>query len=312
MRAPKWALRKQRGYVGMHMGDARNRTVNLTIAADTADYVIFTAASSPADPVDVILTINAGVTVRATSASNAAIRSSTGWAAGSTLRIVNNGDIKGFGGDGGAGGNGQSGGAAGGGINGSNGSAGGDAIDVRLPTIIDNTSGNIYGGGGGAGGGAGDYSSNGVAVTSGGGGGGGGQGRGLTNTTTTGAGGAGGTRGNGTVANNGSSGGGGSDLNGPGIAGNAGSGSTGNGGLGGAWGSVGANGSLAADATGTVGTGGAGGFAVRKNGNTVTFSAGNNGSQVKGSVGVIRLDSDVRKLEAVLSGAVATSQPVAA
>lgn len=73
-----------------------------------------------------------------------------GWAlqtgsfpAGSTLKIINRGHIRGGGGDGGT-------------SKPTAGSAGGSALVLNFPTTIDNTSGTIWGGGGGGGGGKGD------------------------------------------------------------------------------------------------------------------------------------------------------------
>lgn len=102
--------------------------------------------------------------------NTATITASTqgGWAlqtgsfpAGSTLKIINRGSIRGGGGDGGTSAP-------------TAGSAGGSALVLNFPTTIDNTSGTIWGGGGGGGGRSGD--------TGGGGGGGAGSpaGRGGT------------------------------------------------------------------------------------------------------------------------------------
>ena len=73
-----------------------------------------------------------------------------GWAlqtgtfpAGSTLKIINHGSIRGGGGNGGA-------------LT-QNGYDGGTALILDFPTTIDNTSGTIWGGGGGGGGAGGDY-----------------------------------------------------------------------------------------------------------------------------------------------------------
>ena len=83
----------------------------------------------------------------------------SGWAlqtgnfpAGSTLRVINHGHIRGGGGNGGSG---------------QDGGAGGTALLLNFPTTIDNTSGTIWGGGGGGG------AHVAASLTRGGGGGGG-------------------------------------------------------------------------------------------------------------------------------------------
>ena len=147
--------------------------VNLTISSTVADYNLFTAAGSPAGVVAVTVTLVYGQSITRTSGL-AAFRTGTGWAAGSTLRLINNGTIIGSGGVGGAGG------APG--FGGSNGTNGGDALrndSTTIPFTVDNTNGYIFGGGGGGAGGGNDG-------LGGGGGGGGGQGYAV------GAGGAGG------------------------------------------------------------------------------------------------------------------------
>lgn len=164
---------------------------------------------------------------------------------GSTLKIINLGYLYGGGGIGGD--------AEGGG-----GNIGGDAIDLGIPVTIDNTSGYIFGGGGGAG--AGNKAPGGGNQ---GGGGGGGRGR------NGGAGGAGG--------NNGQAG----SESAPGEGG-AGIGSASGGGRGGDWGAYGNDGGDYGSALG--GPGAAPGYAVRKNGKSVTWLGGNNSTQVKGSV----------------------------
>ena len=253
----------------------------LTIAASTSDYDVFVELGGPPGPVDVTLTINAAVDVDGTN-GNPAI-TTVGMHPDSTLRIVNNGDIRGYGGNGGVGKSSsvlsfqesscifessKFGGSAG--------QAGGDALNATIDVTIDNTNGNIWAGAGGGGGGD-SYA---FTVTSWGGGGGGG----------------------GIGTDTGNSGGGGSgnasniDCDGPGIeadgaagvagstsaagaGGAAGGASAGDGGAGGAdWGddgNVGLSGGLA---------GGVGGFAVRLNGNSITWEGGNTAAKVKGDV----------------------------
>lgn len=253
----------------------------LTITANDSDYDVFVELGGPPGPIDATLTINSGVDVTATT-GNPAI-TTVGMHPDSTLRIVNNGDILGHGGAGGSGKNVQissefestciefnfkSGGSAG--------SAGGDAIYTTIDLTIDNTNGNIWAGAGGGGGGDSYEFEN---VGYGGGGGGGGIGTDTAN------GGAAGTAtaigfncfGTPIVADGGAGGGGTTSAAGSGgAAGGAGAGA---GGAGGAdWGDDGSTG-------GSGGfSGGVGGYAIRLNGNTVTWEAGNTAAKVKGDV----------------------------
>ncbi len=156
-------------------------SVNLVIATDTSDYVIAEQAAvlsaisaNPSAPLDVSLTINAGVTASGavntvTGGGLPAIRnnSSTTLPAGSEVVIINNGRILGFGGQGG------SGGMVDGDDqiikNGSNGYNGGDAIDITgTKTTLDNY-GSIWAGGGGGGGGGSKWCDTFMTLTTGGG-----------------------------------------------------------------------------------------------------------------------------------------------
>lgn len=143
----------------------------LTLSTSINNYNLASVLGSPAMPVTVTVTINAGVTVSSTSAAVPAFATGS-LPAGSTVTIVNNGAILGRGGDGGAGG-----GCAelveGAGATylcsaPTAGQAGGAAIDTRVALTVQNA-GSIKGGGGGGGGGAGSTSNS----ASGGGGGGG-------------------------------------------------------------------------------------------------------------------------------------------
>lgn len=249
----------------MLLGGGGTSTINLVISASrTTNYNIRTAAGSPSSRVDVILTINSGIYA----GGNPGITTGTGWATGSTIKIINNGYITGAGGNGGRGGNVGS--------NGSAGQIGKDALSLGWNVTIDNTNGYIFGGGGGGGGGAGIIDGLGGAA---GGGGGGGQGY---------PGGAGGDRGSGggiaagdgtdgSRTNRGSGGAGGQDGFYP-VTG-------GNGGNGGLWASNGVSGqSVTGDTTYNGGFRGAGGKAIDLNGYTVTWLGGNNSTQVKGAV----------------------------
>lgn len=226
--------------------------INLTIAANTNDYVIRTAAGSPSHAVAVVLTINSGV-IFGSSATLRSIDTGAGWIAGSTITIVNNGDGQGAGGDG-DGGNGH------------------PAIYLQWPVAIDNTNGYIRGGGGGGG--------EGGCITSGnigGGGGGGGQGH---------PGGAAGAKPSGYFYSgaNGSAGSSSGPGNG-GVGGTFGGGTGGTGGQGGAWGKNGKSGgnSNIGGSPGPTGGGNAGN-AVQLNGYTVTWLGGFNSTQVLGAV----------------------------
>ena len=126
------------------------------------------------------MTINSGVVVSSANTGSPAFDTGT-LPSGSTIKIVNNGYIVGKGGDGGRGGGVWSGGCC---WNQSvdparSGTAGGNALELRLPVTIDNTSGNIWGGGGGGGGGAGAMIWS-MVRTGGAGGGGAGGGLGST------------------------------------------------------------------------------------------------------------------------------------
>lgn len=119
-----------------------NATV-LTITTTVNNYNLFTAAGSPTQPVTVILNINSGASINATSGNTALTIGQ--FPTGSIIQINNSGSILGYGGVGGTAGAGSS---------------GGDAIYANYAnqtvTINNLTGGLIYGGGGGGGkGGAG-------------------------------------------------------------------------------------------------------------------------------------------------------------
>jgi hypothetical protein len=241
--------------------------INLVITANTANYDVFAAAGSPSSIVNVTLTINGGVIVYSSASTSSAIRI-VGFAAGSTVTIINNGNIYG------AGGNGSlSIGAAG--------ATGGDAIYANMPITIDNTNGYIFGGGGG---GMGGGHSNGNWIDYAGGGGGMGMNGGVGNYAYAG-GVAGYTASIVAYATSGNTSG-------------AGSGSTTKfytsgkgaitvysyGGAGGAWGAAGgaASQSQYTSYFYTYGAG-AGGFSIRTNGAGLSITGGNNTNQIKGS-----------------------------
>lgn len=257
--------------LGHFYGGVNRLQFNLTISANTNNYVLNTAkvAGYVAGVSDVILTINAGVTVSSSSTGLHALDVDTSWAAGDSVTIINNGTITGRGGDGGRG-SGSSAVAASGG-------AGGPALRAQRPVSITNN-GTIGGGGGGGGGGAARLFTAVDKMTTyyyytGGGGGGGGAG-GAT-------GGAAGETTNTPISRNAAAGnasglttagGGGVGAITTGTAGGTG----GNGGSGGGLGAAGASGTAGSRnaAAGGPQSGGAGGAAVAGNGNITWVATG--------------------------------------
>lgn len=232
---------------------------NLRTLANTAGYLGQT-------PATYTFVVPAGTTIMGATGGGTAIDTGT-WPAGTVISLVVNGHIIGGGGNGGRGGTTGSATLWMGGVGGS----GGDAVRAQAPlTITVNSNASIRAGGGGGGGGAYMYGSNqGGSYTNGGGGGGGG----FPNGT-------GGVRGNkqsGTQGNNGSAGGTGT-ITAPGSGGGGGSGggSSMPGGGGGAGGAAGANGMPGTATSSSGGAAGSAGYAIRKNGNTVTVT--NNGT----------------------------------
>lgn len=201
-----------------------------------------------------VVVINSGAVFGATSISNNAF-SQGAFASGATLKLINQGQIIGRGGDGGDGGNiGFDGTCSI--FDGGDGGNGGDAISITTNCIIDNTYGLIGGGGGGGAGGRGVCSVSGTKRS--GDGGGGGQGY---------IGGFGGSAG---IADAGVSiGAAGSD----GAKNYAGSGACSGGELG-----------QSGQSNPFGGTGGSAGKAIKKNGKTVTITGGNNTTQIRGAI----------------------------
>lgn len=164
-----WATGQVTGWARALGGDyvAPPSGVALTVDTPTANYDICTEAIASAGDVtglDITLTNNS--TIYSTNTANAAL--TTGTCPANSITLVNNGEIIGAGGDGGGGGD----------YNwpvvnlaGKPGEDGGDAIDVQLDLIIDDNTGQIYGGGGGGGGGAAADSIFALSPGSGGGGG---------------------------------------------------------------------------------------------------------------------------------------------
>ena len=247
--------------IGNIFGVSGPPPILLTVSGSEIDYNIYSEAGSPAGIVNVILTVTSDGVISSGADIDAALNTGSGWAAGSTIKIINEGRIQGKGGNGG------------GGVttwHGTAGGAGGDAISLSYNVTIDNTAiGEIFGGGGGGGGGGAGKTSSGKTCNWSGTSGDGGGGRG-NNGGTAGATGVGGTNGSESAAG----------------AGGTGSYPGGNGGAGGnagAAGSSGANGYANCPTAGNGGAGGAAGKAIDLNGNTVTWIAGNNSTQVKGA-----------------------------
>ena len=243
----------------MFHGRGARRVVVLTISSTQTNYNAFTAAGSPSGACSVYCTVNSGITVKSNSISTPAFDTGA-WGANSTFYLKNNGNIYGTSG---GGGNGPAIGSSG-----NNGDAGGTALNIRLNITADNTSGNVWGGGGGGG-------SGGASSTIGGGGKGGGGAGGGSGVAPQ-SGGVGGLNGDTSkTSTDGSSSGGG--------AGGSKTDLSGAGGAGGAWGVAGTAGD-ASDPSPiwSGGSGGAAGNAVKLNGKTITWLAGNNGTQVKG------------------------------
>jgi len=129
--------------------------INLTISANTNNYNIFNSKGGTyvAGKTIVNLTINSGVTVGSTSTGTYALDTGSGWASGDVINIVNNGTVKGRGGNGGAGGNVVYNGSI---SAGSAGGTGGPAFRAQFACTFTNN-GSVYGGGGGGGGGGSEY-----------------------------------------------------------------------------------------------------------------------------------------------------------
>jgi hypothetical protein len=243
-----------------------------TIASDQANLDLYASAVAAGwnGTRYLVVTINSGVNVYASSTGNAGLIISGTYAHG--LTINNYGAIWACGGTGAYG-------------SGGDGAAGGDAISTTSAFTLNNQ-GYVLGGGGG--GGAGLTTTN-LAGNSYNAGGGGGGGAGYV-------GGAGGGNYVSTVGpvyiNNGSGSG---STSGGGAGGILATGeppdllARGDGGAGGSFGAAGGTGS--SSQVGSVPKnhytygGGAGGYAIRTNGNSVNITAGNNGSQIQGSVG---------------------------
>jgi hypothetical protein len=253
---------------------AGNIFVNIT--SNQTNFNLFSAAGSPTAQTVIFVFIKPGVYVYSTSTGTPGFNTGSGYHASTLIHIDNQGYMMGKGGSGGAGGNESP----------TTGGAGGDALNLGHDVEVVNASGYVFGGGGGGGGGGymGFYGG-----WVGGGGGGGGAGSGVAGPA-------------GTTATD-------CGVNiGP-VAGSAGNFSTyGAGatnsecssGAGGAYGGAGGRGG-AFGASGVAGNAsyqitcsqcyapepgkaaGGPGKAVDKNGNTITWISGNDGTHVKGA-----------------------------
>lgn len=256
-------------------------TAVLTISSDQASLydvrAAYLAAGYPSGvAANVVVLIAAGKTCRA------GIDEGTGWTTGTVIFILNFGYILGAGG---AGGDGASLQTSGSGFSGAAGSPGSDALVLRAPTVLDTASGFVFGGGGGGGGGGATQLASpvGPSPRSAGGGGGGGIGNNGA------AGGDGGDALSGVPAHYGSPGTAGSGSA-PGVGGAGGTaafaGPAGDGGNGGSWGESGGAGEAATGGAynGSGGAGGSAGYAIRKNGNVLLITGGNDATHIKGAV----------------------------
>ena len=264
-------------------------SISVAITTQTTDYTLTASSLSGyyAGISDITLTVGA-ILLYASSTGTYAL-TWTGFTAGDTFNLVNNGTIAGHGGNGGAGYAGV-------------GGAGGGAINSGYAGTI-NSPGSIGGGGGGGGGGSAPPAGGG-----GGGGGGAGGGTGMIGYNSTSYGGNGGWTipgvggGGGYAAISGgiwsgypgsAGGGGGSGIStcAGGIGGSGGAGGslgTGTapnykcGGGGGGWGASGASGGPSNQ--GAAGGGGGGGKAINLNGTSITWSGGFPSTRVFGVI----------------------------
>lgn len=225
------------------------------ITSSTVDYNLRDAAISAGWDGEILIratvTIESGVQVGGSSAASYAFSTGSGFPAGSTLELINNGYIVGAGGKGGV--------STGWTSAGGNGYNGGPALRAQYTLSINNNG--VIGGGGGGGGGANQYApSSKFGIGAGGAGGGAGYtvgaGGGATTTSTGGASGSSGY--SGTVTAGGA----------PGAPGTYGSYVGNQGGYGGGLGAAGQRGGTKTQYTGATlpgGAGGAGGAAVTGN-----------------------------------------------
>ena len=135
--------------IGDFFGSRQRVTINLTISSNTQGYQISQqrGGTYEAGFTDITVTNQAQVGSTAVGTAGISTGAAPNYASGDTIKIVNNGEIRGKGGNGGAG-------MANNGTGVAAGQAAGDAIDIAFPTTVQNASGaKIEGAGGGGGGG---------------------------------------------------------------------------------------------------------------------------------------------------------------
>lgn len=261
-------------------------STSFTLSGASTGIDVFRLMGAPAGVVNITFTVNTGSIIYAQGVGNPAL-DFRGFAAGSTINLINNGYVVAQGGRGGTGGALSRVGNDDYGFGGQPGEAGGNAIEGPGASTfnITNASGFIWGGGGGGGGGG--ASADDGANMANGGGGGGGAGSGLGGFVT------------GIVYHEGTT----NTLSSPGTdgffssSGSAANGTggaatqtgTATGGAGGAGGDFGAAGSAGVSPTAQAvdiagGSGGAAGKAINLNGGAATFVSGSGSPNVKGAV----------------------------
>jgi hypothetical protein len=140
--------------------------ITLSTSVPTADYNLFVQAGSPTGVADVTLTINSGGYLYGSSNVTYALDTGTGWVAGSTLTVINNGGIYGYAGVGALE-------TATNNLAGYNGQNAGPAVNAQYAvSIVNNSVVAGGGGGGGSGGNINNAASGGWTLNSGGNGGG--------------------------------------------------------------------------------------------------------------------------------------------
>jgi len=131
-------------------GGTSDALIDIVIDTNRTAFDVFVAAGTPVTPVAIRVTVEPGVLVGAPNAATPAFTTGA-LAGGSSVTLINDGEIIGAGGDGGSGGNGGSGGTGTLPYCGRPGAAGGIAIAATVAMTITNN-GLIAGGGGGGGG----------------------------------------------------------------------------------------------------------------------------------------------------------------
>lgn len=261
-------------------------STSFTLSGASLGINVFTLLGSPGGVVTITFTVATGSIIYAPSASDYAL-DFRGFAAGSTINLVNNGYVLAVGGRGGQGASGQ---YPGSGVTLNKafaGKPGGTAIKgpgAAITFNVTNANGFIWGGGGGGGGGGVGIDNTGAAGSADGGGGGAGSGGafgGIAGDTFDFGGGAlaATAGGDSTTGPSGTFGAGGSGAS-------IGTASSAGGGAGGDWGAIGTAGSAASAKPLNVAAGGAGaaGNAIDNNGAAVNFVSGSGSPHVKGAV----------------------------